>query len=185
MVTPEMTSGVGVKAGTDLSITLNNRLSIVPGIYWEMRNKVFDEHSSTGKDRHARDINHYISVPVRLGVRLFGSSSSDVSGSILAGPYVSYGLGGTSRYRITKDGVTTNFSYDAFSKESQCPERFDYGVNAAFNLLIRQHFIVGVNTEFGFKHIYQTHNLIADFAFSFFPGASTHLALGLNLGYRF
>lgn len=184
-ISPEISGGVGVKAGADLSIKLNNRLSLVPGIYWELRNRVDNEHSSKGIDYHARDLNHYISVPIRLGITLFGVESSRVSGTLLVGPYIACGVGGTSRWRITDNGTTTTNSCDAFTEESQCPTRFDYGLNFGFNILLKEHFVIGAYGEFGFKRIYQFKSNWANFFGSLMPGMTNHIALGLNFGYQF
>lgn len=187
IVSPEANSYLGFRAGADFDIPISERLSIVPGAHWQMRHRQIEkaEHFPDGRITES-DIDtkaHFLTVPVRLGLKVY--ESENLSFQFLEGLYAAYGIGGTTSTTITELGRQTETSSPAFGKGQRYRSRFDYGLNIGAKATINKHYVVGLNSEFGFKRIYDVQGGLVGAIASIIPGVSTNLSLGLSVGYQF
>lgn len=184
-VGPQWSSDLGVLVGADALIPFGeSRWGFEPGLYWSYRN-VSSDHSDNSNKEESTDKLHYINVPLRLAVRVAGHEDSPFNMSILFGPYFAYGVDGTSRCTIMKDGQTTQFEHSAFSDEGRLSSRFDYGLNLGLSAVIKQHIKVGVFTEIGLKDIYRPSTVAEDLIGDLFGITKTNLGGGITVGYQF
>ena len=187
IVSPEVNLGLGIRAGADFDIPISERLSIVPGAHWQMRHRQIEEaeHLLDGS-RTESDIDtkaHFLTVPVRLGLKVY--ESENLTCQLLEGFYAAYGIGGTTNTTVTELGRQTETSSPAFGKDQRYRSRFDYGLNIGAKTTFNKHYVVGLNSEFGFKRIYDLQRGLAGAIASIIPGVSTNLSLGLTVGYQF
>lgn len=189
IVSPEAGSSLGIRAGADIDIPVSEQLSIVPGAYWQLRSKHAEEveHFLDGREIESEtDIQaHFITIPVRLGIKVYESENGKAKYNVLPGLYAAYGIGGTTQTTTTEQGIKSETSCDAFGKGKRYVSRLDYGMTVGAESIFNNHYIVGLNAEFGFKRIYDPQAGLAGAIASILPGVSTNLTLGLTLGYQF
>ena len=187
IVSPEVNSSLGIRAGADFDIPISKRLSIVPGAYWQMRHRQIEEVEQFLDGSRTESVidtkAHFLTVPVRLGLKVY--ERENLSFQLLEGFYAAYGIGGTTNTKITELVRQTETSSPAFGKGQRYRSRFDYGLNIGAKATINKHYVVGLNSEFGFKQIYDLQRGLAGAIASIIPGVSTNLSLGLTVGYQF
>ncbi len=128
---------------------------------------------------------HFITIPVRLGIKAYESEDGNISCQVLCGLYAAYGVGGRTLTTTTEYGTQTETSCDAFGKDKRYKSRFDYGLTVGAKATINKHYIVGLNAEYGFKRIYNLQEGLIGELISIFPGVSNNLSVGITLGYQF
>ena len=184
-VCPQWSANTGVKAGVDLYIPFGqSHWGFEPGLNWSFRN-VTSEQVANKNQLEYNDKVHYLDLPLRLAVRVAGREAGPFNLSLLFGPYLAYGLGGTSHYTLTKEGQITQGEADAFSDEGRLESRFDYGLNLGANALIQQHIQVGLFTEIGLKGIYKQNSVAEVLIGDLFGVTKINLCAGVSVGYRF
>lgn len=193
LVSPQFNESFGVRAGTDLNIPFNSRWSFVPGLYWSLRNRNSYQSSERGHsngeiykttyDFHDRA--HMLTVPLRMGVRLAGKPDGNFALKLLFGPYIAYGIDGTSECIMVENGVEKQMKIGAFDANGRYRTRWDYGINCGLNVLLKQHFILGVFTEVGCRKIYNSDSVIGEILGEIFIVNKINLAAGLTFGYQF
>lgn len=182
---PQWNDNTGVTAGADAFIPFGqSRWGFEPGLYWSFRN-VSSDHSDNSVKEEYNDKLHYVSVPLRLAVRMAGREDGPFRMSFLFGPYLAYGIDGTSHWTITKDGRTTKGEAGAFSDEGRLKSRFDYGLNFGLNAVVNQHFKVGAFAEIGLKDIYRQNHFIEELIGDLFGVTKINIGAGVTLGYQF
>lgn len=182
---PQWNDNTGVTAGADAFIPFGqSRWGFEPGLYWSFRN-VSSDHSDNSVKEEYNDKLHYLSVPLRLSVRMAGSDDGPFKMSFLFGPYLAYGIDGTSHCTFTKDGQVTKSEAGAFSDEGRLKSRFDYGLNFGLNAVIKQHFKVGAFAEIGLKDIYKQNHFVEELIGDLFGVTKINIGGGVTLGYQF
>lgn len=175
----------GAVAGLDAHIPFGqSRWGFEPGLYWSYRHRTSD-HSEGGNKEEYDDKMHYLTVPLRFSARVAGSEDGPFSMSVLFGPYLAYGLGGTSRCTVTKDGQVTKAEAGAFSDEGRVSSRFDCGLNMGLSAVIKQHFKVGLFGEVGLKDIYRQNSIAEELIGDLFGVTKVNLGAGITVGYQF
>lgn len=188
VVSPQLNENFSVRAGVDVDIQFNKRWSFVPGAYWSLRSR--SEWSTTTysdgstKKVNIKDNSHYISIPLRAGVRITSINKNNFALQALFGPYFAYGIDGTRKCTINRDGVIESQKVNVFGDNGNIDGRFDYGLNAGLNAIIKGHFIVGVFSEFGFRSIYKSDDILEDIFDKLFH-INNNYAFGITLGCRF
>ena len=190
VINPQLNEDIGLRAGAEVAIPLGDKWSLNPGLQWSLRNRgasasktVNDHHT----DAHCRDVAHFITLPLRVGARLGDTSNQRLSFSLLFGPYIAYGLGGTSRATqttIQTDIIKTKTHTGAFGADGRYKSRLDYGISMELRGTIRQHYLVGVFTEVGLRDLYRSNGILEEVVQDIFGIGKQNLALGLTLGYR-
>lgn len=190
---PQYNESLGVRVGTDLDIPFNSRWSFVPGVYWSLRNRdsyKSNEHSGndgkiikTTYDFHDRA--HFLTIPLRLGIRLAGNPDGDFVMKLLFGPYIAYGIDGTSECRIIRNDIEENTETGAFDVNGRYRNRWDYGINSGLNVLLRKHFHLGVFVEMGCRKIYNSNSVAEDILGEIFVVNKINMAAGISFGYQF
>lgn len=190
---PQSNESLGVRVGTDLNIPFNSRWSFVPGIYWSLRNrnsyksKEYDRgdggQSKTTYDFHDRA--HFLTIPLRMGVRLAGNPDGNFALKLLFGPYIAYGIDGTSKCSIDKNSVEEQTEIGAFDANGRYRSRWDYGINSGLNMLLKKHFLLGAFVEVGCRKIYNSNSVAEDILGEIFIVNKINLGVGLTLGYQF
>lgn len=93
----------------------------------------------------------YLQIPLNAGYKV--SLSKDVKLLVTAGPYVAYGIGGTSSWKLNNsvfgDGSKKK-ERDTFSNEGL--SRWDYGINAGTHIEYKK-IRLGLTYEWGLKDI--------------------------------
>ena len=182
---PQWNSSTGILAGADVFIPFgNSRWGFEPGLYWSFRN-VTSDHSDNSVKEEYNDKLHYVSVPLRLTVRMAGREDAPFKMSFFFGPYLAYGIGGTSHCAITRDGQTTKSEAGAFCGEGRLNSRFDYGLDYGLNAVIKQHIKVGAFIEVGLKDIYRQNHFVEELIGDIFGVTKINIGGGLTLGYQF
>lgn len=187
VVSPQLNENFSVRAGVDVDIQFNKRWSFVPGAHWSLRSRNENETSTVNSVTTTvdyKDRSHFITVPLRCGIRINSVSNQNFALKLLFGPYLAYGIDGTSKSTEDKAGVITTKKVNAFGKEGHLCSRFDYGLNAGLNAIIKGHFIVGVFSEFGFRSIYKSDDILEDIFDKLFH-INNNYAFGITLGCRF
>lgn len=191
---PQWSSHLGVTAGVDALIPFGkSRWGFEPGLYWSMRNtnventtKLTTDNTKSTITKEYSDKTHYISVPLRVALRVVGHDDSAFKMSLLFGPYLAYGLGGTSHCTVTKDGAVTKSQEDAFGDKGRLQSRFDYGLNMGISAVVRHHVRIGVFTEIGLKDIYRPTSLAEDIIGDLLGGVTkVNTNVGVTVGYQF
>lgn len=182
----QWSSDMGAVAGADALIPFGqSRWGFEPGLYWSYRNVTSENSNNNNKEKYSDKI-HYLNVPLRFAVRVAGREDGPFNMSLLFGPYVAYGLGGTSRSTITKDGNVNKDKTGAFSDEGRLRSRLDYGLNLGLNAVIKQHVKVTVFSEIGLRDIYRQNSIAEELIGDLFGGVTKiNLGAGVTLGYRF
>lgn len=190
---PQYNESLGVRVGTDLDIPFNSRWSFVPGVYWSLRNRdsyKSNEHSGndgeiikTTYDFHDRA--HFLTIPLRLGIRLAGNPEGNFVMKLLFGPYIAYGIDGTSECRIIRNDIEEHTETGAFDVNGRYRNRWDYGINSGLNVLLRKHFHLGVFIEMGCRKIYNSNSVAEDILGEIFVVNKINMAAGISLGYQF
>jgi hypothetical protein len=170
VVCPQANENFGARIGADFDITLHNRWSFAPGVYWSLRSRSAEKSSEkTGSDGtttltayHYDDKADFITVPLRMSLRIVGEPEGNFAMKLLFGPYVAYGIGGRSKCTKTVNGVESLTSSGAFAADGRYYSRWDYGLNMGVNFLVRHHFVVGVFSEMGFHRIYRPISVVDD-----------------------
>lgn len=182
---PQWNDNTGVVAGAEALIPFGeSRWGFAPGLYWSFRNAK-TENSSGNNSEEYDDKMHYLDIPLRLAVRVAGHEDGPFNLSLLFGPYIAYGLGGTSHSTIVKDGNVTKNETGAFSDEGRMKSRFDCGLNLGVSALIQQHFKVGVFSEIGLKDIYKQNSIAEELIGDLFGVTKINLGVGITVGYQF
>lgn len=191
---PQWSSHLGVTAGVDALIPFgHSRWGFEPGLYWSMRNtnventtKYTTDNTKSTITKEYSDKTHYISVPLRVALRIVDHEDSAFKMSLLFGPYLAYGLGGTSHCTITKDGTITKSQADAFGDKGRLQSRFDYGLNMGISAVVKQHVKIRVFTEIGLKDIYKPTSVAEDIIGDLFGGITKiNTNVGVTVGYQF
>lgn len=190
---PQYNENFGVRVGTDLDIPVNSRWSFVPGIYWSLRNRKSDrsqeytgsngEINKTISDFHDRA--HFLTIPLRIGIRLVDNPDGDFGIKLLFGPYLAYGIDGTSKCDITKNGVKKQTETGAFDANGRYRSRWDYGINSGLHASLKKHFLLGLFVEVGCRKIYNSNSVAEDILGEIFIVNKINMAAGLTLGYQF
>ncbi|MEG0518789.1 MAG: porin family protein [Bacteroidales bacterium] len=193
LVSPQFNESFGVRVGTDLKIPFNSRWSFVPGLYWSLRNRNSDQSSESGEsngeiykttyDFHDRA--HMLTLPLRMGVRLAGKPDGNFALQLLFGPYIAYGIDGTSECNMVKNGVEKQTKIGAFDTNGRYCSRWDYGINCGLNVLLKKHFVLGIFTEIGCRKIYNSNGVLEEILGEIFIVNKINMAAGLTLGYQF
>lgn len=187
VVSPQLNENFGVRAGVDIDIQFNKRWSFVPGAHWSLRSRSENETSTVNNVTTTvdyKDRSHFVTVPLRCGIRINSVNNENFALKLLFGPYLAYGIDGTSKSTEDRAGVITTKKVNAFGKEGHLCSRFDYGLNVGINGIIRQHYIVGAFAETGFRKMYEPNNPFDAFVKELFK-INNNLAFGVTLGYRF
>ena len=184
---PQFDASIGVRAGADFDFSLGkSKFSLVPGLYWSMRNYNGSQTIITSGESYpicdVNDKSHWITIPLRFAYNI-KKGSEKLQTQILFGPYVAFGLGGTTKVTDLLTGEKTR-NTGSFDKDGFYDRRFDLGLNAGANFIIHKHFVVGIFGELGFLPLGNdvTGTISGIFASTIL---SIHLGAGLNLGYRF
>lgn len=184
---PQLSSDFSARAGVDVDFKLGKRWSFVPGAYWSFRsrskesNTTYDGSTATA---NIKDNSHYISIPLRAGVRINSVNNDNFALQLLFGPYFAYGIDGTSKCTVSRDGVSESQKVNVFGDNGDIDGRFDYGLNIGLNGIIKDHFVIGVFSEIGFRSIYKSDGIFQAIAEELFS-LNNNYAFGLTLGYRF
>lgn len=150
-------SAISFKIGASYDIALGDNFYIIPGI--EIVDKGFKDKTWEGAvDRE------YIQIPVFAGYKF--DLSEPVKLTVKAGPYMAYGIGGTS---ITFNNFTTGYSYKR--KVFDEFHRFDAGIIAGVSLDIKR-FVIGAEYSRGLTHVMS-------------GGSGYNQVFGGVVGYRF
>lgn len=182
---PQWSADLGLKAGVDVFIPFGqSRWGFEPALNWSFRNAT-SEHTANKNQEEYKDKVHYLDMPLRFAVRVAGREESSFNMSILFGPYLAYGLGGTSHYTITKDGQVTQGEAGAFSSEGRLESRFDYGLNFGLGAVIQKHLKVGLFAEIGLKEIYRQNSIAEVVIGDLFGVTKINMGAGVSIGYRF
>ena len=190
---PQYNENFGVRIGTDFDIPLNSRWSFVPGAYWSLRNREsYKSKEYSGRDGEINsktynfhDRAHFLTVPIRMGVRLAGKSDGNFAMKLLFGPYIAYGIDGTSKSNINKNGIEEQTKTGAFDVDGRYRSRWDYGMNSGLNVVLKKHFLLGIYLEVGYRKIYNPNDVIDDILGEIFIMNKINMAAGLSLGYQF
>lgn len=187
VVSPQLNENFSVRAGVDVDIQFNKRWSFVPGAHWSLRSRNENGTSTVNSVTTTvdyKDRSHFITVPLRCGIRINSVSNQNFALKLLFGPYLAYGIDGTSKSTEDRAGVITTKKVNAFGKEGHLCSRLDYGLNVGINGVIKQHYIIGAFGETGFRRMYEQNNLFDTFLQELFK-IKNNWAFGVTLGYRF
>lgn len=180
---PQFDGKIAARFGIDADISFGetSKFSFVPGFYYSMRNNDFSMQWKTAEYKETicsgSDLSHWISVPLRFAFTI-KKGSENLQTQILLGPYFALGLGGTTTYK-----EPSHKTIGSFEKGGFYDRRFDVGLNAGVNFIIKKHFVVGVFGELGFIPLGA--NMSETFAEILANAYSLHGAGGINIGYRF
>jgi hypothetical protein len=185
---PQFNEDFGVRAGSDFDIPISSRWSFVPGIYWSLRNRQSNNNSTAdGSTKQAKfdDKAHFITLPLRFGLRFSCKNENKFALKFLFGPYIAYGIDGTSKSTVNSDGKITSHQTGAFDEDGRYKSRLDYGINLGLNSTINQHYKVGIFCESGLRKIYNANSTLEDIMGELFVTNKINLAFGVVLGYQF
>ena len=187
---PQFNHRIGARAGVDIDVALGkSNFSFVPGLYWSMRHSNFSalqiSFGGPAKPVEVNDLSHWLTVPLRFSYTI-NKGDENFQAQFLVGPYLALGLAGTTTCKDHETG-TVYPKADSFSKKGYYDDRFDVGLNSGINFIIKEHLVLGVFSELGFRPL----SNVMRFADTFFlSGAVQNIFTlnfggGINIGYRF
>ena len=168
---------IGFQAGVTADIGFQH-FSIQPGLFFITKGEKFTENLSalTGDDTHGTGSTkfNYLEVPVNLLYKLRAAPMLKIYAG--GGPYLGYGLSGTTILHITTGSTTSNYQGGAsFGSDNNNEYKLlDYGINFIAGVQLKKHFTVDLNYSLGLRNIsWSSGN---DFK---------NRTLGLSVGYLF
>lgn len=185
---PQWSPATGATAGVDALIPFGqSRLGFEPGVYWSFRHYTSDK-TSNGDEEKYDDKMHYLNVPLRFNVRVAGDADSPFNLSVFCGPYIAYGLDGTSRSTAIKHGTyihEVNSKTDAFGDNGRMESRFDYGLDMGLSAVVKQHLKLRGFVEIGLKDIYRQNGFAEELIGDIFGITKINIGAGITVGYQF
>ena len=188
---PQYSPNLSWRIGLNSEIPISNRLSVVPGLYWSNRHRITkesfsytDENESYNKSNESSFHANYITLPVRLGIRI-GRLNSINKLQILVGPYIAYGTNGKGTVTNIKNGIETATKYDSFGNNGMYKSRWDYGLDSEIQYTYKNKFKLGVFVESGFKKLYESDNDFEKVMDDLFKINTVNVTAGIVVGYQF
>jgi hypothetical protein len=188
---PQYSPNLSWRIGVNSEIPISNRLSVVPGIYWSSRHRVTkesishtDEEGTYNKSKESSFHANYITLPVRLGIRISRLNSINKL-QILVGPYIAYGTNGKGTITETVNGIKNDVKYDSFENNGMFKSRWDYGLDSEIQYTYKNKIKLGVFVENGFKKLYESDNDFEKVIDELFKVNMNNISAGIVVGYQF
>lgn len=190
---PQFNEAFGIRVGADIELPLKSRWSFLPGVYWSMRNRS-STSSFEGWDFESADFDktydytdraHFLTIPLRMSVLVAGKRDTNFNMKIYFGPYIAYGMTGTSKCDINNDGIISTTRVGAFDSTGRYKDRWDFGNNLGVEFLLKKHLKLGLMCEFGLRKIYKEDDIVGDIIGEIFLVNKINLAFGIGVGYQF
>lgn len=188
IASPQINENISFRIGSDLNVPINSRWSFVPGLYWSLRNRQSTDNlnnNGTIKESEYSDYAHFVTLPLRLGIQFPLKNEDKLSIKLLFGPYLAYGICGTSKTTIKSDDGTLFKRVGAFDSDGRYKYRLDYGLSYGLNFQIKKHYLVGIFNEVGLRKIYRMNDSFEEIIGELFFTNKINFALGLTFGYQF
>ena len=188
---PQYSPDLSWRIGVNSDIPISSRLSVVPGLYWSNRHRVTKENSSYedeggtyNKSKESSYSANYITLPVRLGIRISRLNSINKL-QILVGPYIAYGTNGNGTITKIVTGIENDVKYDSFGNNGMYKSRWDYGLDSEIQYTYKNKFQLGVFVESGFKKLYESDNDFEKVMDDLFKINTVNVTAGIVVGYQF
>lgn len=188
---PQYSPNLSWRIGLNSEIPISNRLSVVPGLYWSNRHRITkesfsytDENESYNKSNESSFHANYITLPVRLGIRISRLNSINKL-QILVGPYIAYGTNGKGTVTYIKNGIETATKYDSFGDNGMYKSRWDYGLDSEIQYTYKNRIKLGAYVESGFKKLYESDNDFGKVIDELFKVNTINVTAGIVVGYQF
>jgi len=189
---PQYSPDFSWRIGGNADIPISSRLSVVPGLYLSNRHRVTKENYSyeEGETRHAYSNEssfhaNYITLPLRLGIRIGRLNAVNSKWQILGGPYIAYGTNGSGTMTKIENGIRSQTKYDSFENNGMFKSRWDYGFDSEIQYTYKNKIKLGAFVESGFKKLYQSDNDLGKVLDELFKVNTINITAGIIVGYQF
>lgn len=189
---PQYSPDFSWRIGGNADIPISSRLSIVPGLYLSNRHRVTKENYSYEKDgtlytnsKESSFHANYITLPLRLGIRIGRLNAINSKWQILVGPYIAYGTNGNGTITETNNGIRNKTKYDSFGNNGMFKSRWDYGFDSEIQYTYKNKIKLGAFVECGFKELYQSDNDLGKVIDELFKINTVNISAGIVVGYQF
>lgn len=188
---PQYSPDLSWRIGINSEIPISSRLSFIPGLYWSNRHRVTKENSSYqneggtyNKSNEASFHANYITLPVRLGIRISRLNSINKL-QILVGPYIAFATNGKGTVKDIVNGIETNTKYDSFGNKGMYKSRWDYGLDSEIQYTYKNRFKIGAYVESGLKKMYESDDDLGKVMDDLFKINTVNVTAGIVIGYQF
>lgn len=146
---------IGFHVGTMFDIPITNGFYIQPEILFTTRgakgNYWYEDGSTTVENTETCRA-MYIQIPLLASFR--ADLTSSVNLQLHAGPYFSFGVGGTVSAEAKVQGGTVIVEYPYFGKSTMTEDhlgikRFDMGLSCGVGVTVKQHYYIGLQYDLG------------------------------------
>ncbi len=189
---PQYSPDISWKIGGNVDIPISKRFSIVSGLHWSDRNrtKKGTQTITSGQETETRTKEssfnaNFITIPVRLAIRIGKLSNYENKWRILVGPYIAYGISGNGNIKTSINGNEEKQDVKSFGNEGLYRTRWDYGLSSEIQYIHKDHFKLGAYMEDGFRDLYKSDNAFESIMDDLFVVSKINLTVGLSIGYIF
>ncbi|MDN5553839.1 outer membrane beta-barrel protein [Prevotella sp.] len=189
---PQYSPDFSWRIGGNADIPISSRLSVVPGLYLSNRHRVTKENYSyeEGETRHTYSKEssfhaNYITLPLRLGIRIGRLNAVNSKWQILVGPYIAYGTNGSGTMTKIENGIRSQTKYSPFEINGMVTSRWDYGFDSEIQYTYKNKIKLGAFMESGFKKLYQSDNDLGKVLDELFKVNTINISAGIIVGYQF
>lgn len=189
---PQISPDFSWRIGGNADIPISSRLSVVPGLYLSNRHRVTKEDYRYEKDgtlytnsKESSFHANYITLPLRLGIRIGRLNAVNSKWQILGGPYIAYGTNGKGTITETVNGIRNKTKYDSFENNGMFKSRWDYGFDSEIQYTYKNKIKLGAFVESGFKELYQSDNDLGKVIDEVFKVNTMNITAGIIVGYQF
>ena len=179
----------GFVGGVVVDIKMRNFFALQPGFFFETRSDSFQRVKVTDGDVTHMEIvdgdrsSSYFKIPILASFRFM--IGSNVEWQIEAGPYFSFGLGGSEKYSLLTAGEPDNGSLykRPLFGDKGFVKPYDWGFKMGTGLVLMEHWYVGIHYEAGCRNVLKPN---AHASNTSFPDLSGHnKAWDFTIGYNF
>lgn len=189
---PQYSPNISWRIGGNADIPISSRLSIVPGLYLSNRHRMTKEdyrYEKNGtlytKSKESSFHANYITLPLRLGIRIGRLNAVNSKWQILGGPYIAYGTNASGTMTEIENGINTQTKYSPFEINGMVTSRWDYGFDSEIQYTYKNKIKLGAFVESGFKELYQSDNDLGKVVDELFKVNTVNITAGIIVGYQF
>lgn len=189
---PQSSPDISWKIGGNIEVPISKRFSIVSGLHWSDRHrtKKTTQTATSYQEIETKTIKssfnaNFITIPIRLGIRIGKLSNYKNEWRVLVGPYIAYGISGNGNIKTTINGNEEKENVNAFGSDGLYRTRFDYGLSSEIQYIHKDHFNIGLYMENGFRDLYKSDNAFESIMDDLFVVSKINITVGLSVGYIF
>ena len=189
---PQFSPDISWRVGGNIEMPISKRFSIVSGLHWSDRHRIKKNTTTITSDQE-KEIRtkessfnaNFITIPVRLAIRIGTLSNYKNKWRVLLGPYIAYGISGNGNIKTSINGKENNEDVKTFGNDGLYRTRWDYGLSSEIQYIHKDHFNMGIFMENGFRDLYKSDNAFESIMDDLFVVSKINITVGFSVGYIF